>query len=836
MTLPFSKKTFIKALLLVISIGILTLAGVIIWLGTIRVPDFKSFDARTVVNSTKIYDRTGQVPLYDIHNDIKRTDIPFEDMGTYIKNATVAIEDDGFYQHGGIQPKAILRAFFTNILKGHLSQGGSTITQQIIKNTLLTSDKTLTRKLKEWVLAIKIEQVLTKDQILAIYLNENPYGGNIYGVEEAAKVFFGKEPKDMTLAEAAYVASIPKAPTHYSPYGKYKSDLDARKNTVLGRMKELGYITDKEYKAAISEKVVFKPQESTGILAPHFVLFVKDYLEQKYGKDMVESGGLKVTTTLDYNLQQEAEKTVLDQALINEKNSNASNASLVSIDPKTGQILAMVGSRNYFDKNIDGNFNVALAHRQPGSSFKPFIYATAFNMGYTPDTVLFDVPTEFQTTCTPEGVAMPGYNQSDCYMPQNFDSAFRGPMTLRNALAQSINIPAIKLFYLVGINNAIKTARDMGIQSLGDQNQYGLTLVIGGGEVSLLDMTSAYGTFAAGGVHHPYVSILRVEDNTGKVLEEYQPEGQEVLSKNTALLISDVLSDDKARVPTFKPHGDLVIDGHTAAAKTGTTNNFKDGWTIGFTPSLVTGVWAGNNDNTPTKGGGSTLAAPIWHKFMTLALANTSNEPFEPPAPIDDTIKPVLRGLWQGNDSFIVDKISGKLATSLTPKETQEEKVITNVHDILYWVDKKNPLGAPPSNPSDDPQYERWEIPVQKWWAAHAGQYPIITPADKPQGVDDVHTAQNMPKVSLQSPTQNQTFSKQSTISVAVTETGNYPLKKFDVFVNNEYVGTKTDAPFIFNFNPANVTNIQEVNTLKVVGYDSVLNSDQSETTFTVTS
>ncbi len=828
------KRLILNSILALTGIGVISFGVLLIIAARVNIPDFKSFDDRKVDKSTKIYDRTGTIALYDLHTTVKRTVIPFSDMGTDIKNATVAIEDSQFYQHNGISPKAILRSLWVDITKGSLSQGGSTITQQIIKNTLLTSDKTITRKLKEWILSIKIEQVLSKEDILGIYLNEVPYGGNIYGVEEASKTFFGKDSKDLTLAEAAYLASIPKAPTFYSPYGKNKDKLDERKNTVLARMHELKFITDQEYDAAKAEVITFQPQEPVGIKAPHFVFFVKEYLEQKYGADMVESGGLKVITTLDYGLQQKAEAITKEHALANEKDWNGKNAGAVVIDPKTGQILSMVGSRDYFDKEIDGNYNVALAHRQPGSSFKPFIYENAFEQGYTPDTTIFDVPTEFQTTCDAYGKALPGHSQNSCYHPSDYDNKTRGPMTLKDALAQSINIPAVEMLYLVGVDNAIKTARDMGIRTLTDSSRYGLTLVIGGGEVTLLDMTSAYGVFAQGGVRRPPQSILKVEDQSGNVLEEFKDESQQVIQKNGALLISSILSDNQARIPTFGANSPLVIPGHEVAVKTGTTNNNKDAWTMGYTPSVAVGVWVGNNDNTAMKKGGAALAGPIWNGIMTEALKNLPTESFEPPAPIDPSLKPILRGFWQGNDTFTIDTISGMLATDSTPTETRLEKSITNVHNILYWVDKKNPKGLPPLNPESDSQFSHWEIPVQNWWNANKYKYPIITEANKPAGFDTAHTSENMPQVIITEPAPNAVFQKNSQVRVSITNSGRFQLKKADIFVNNEYVGTMENNSFTFLFSPADVNSISETNELKVIGYDVALNSSQATTEFSV--
>jgi 1A family penicillin-binding protein len=830
-----NKKFWQNLILLAISLFILLSGTVIVLLASLKIPDFHAFDNRKVVNSTQIYDRTGQILLYNINQDIKRTDIPLDQMGLNIRNATVAIEDAEFYTHGGVKITSTIRAALADILGGGKTQGGSTITQQLVKNTLLTQDKSYIRKIKEWVLAIKIDNSMSKDKILEAYLNEIPYGGNVYGIEAASKTYFGKDAQNLTLAEAAYLASIPQSPTTLSPYGKNRDKLEARKNLVLSRMLDMKLITPEQYSEAKNEAVTFAPQAPMGIIAPHFVFFIKDYLEQKYGDDLVENGGLKVTTTLDAGLETQAEEFVKEGALQNEKDWNGNNAALVAIDPKTGQILSMVGSRDYFDKTIDGNFNVATATRQPGSSFKPFIYATAFNKGFTPDTVLFDLPTEFQTTCDPSGKALPGHDQKDCYMPTDYDAKYRGPMALRDALAQSINIVAVKLFYLAGLPDSLKTAENMGISTLGDINQYGLTLVIGGGEVSLLDMTSAYGVFANDGIRNPYTGILEVQDSTGKILEQYQPNSQQVLPKNTALTLSDILSDEKAREPTFGVHSALFIPGKNVAVKTGTTNNNKDAWTIGYTPSLVVGVWAGNNDNTPMKKGGAAVAGPIWNKVMTEALKNLPNESFEKPdLEVDPTqVKPALRGFWQGNENFFIDKISGKLATADTPPETTEEKVITDVHSILYWVDKNNILGPPRANPADDPQFEHWEVPVQNWWAQNKSRYPITTLNDKPTASDDIHTDSTKPIISILEPDTTTIYPPDQKIHLKISSSSSFPLQKMDIFINGVYLETD-QAPFNFSFTPAELENLQSDNELKIISYDTVYNHSETTSEFKV--
>jgi len=810
----------------------LMISIVIIWFSSLQIPDFHSFENRKVVNSTKIYDRTGKILLYNIHQESKRTDITSDKMGVNIKNATVAIEDSEFYNHSGIRITSTVRAILSNVFGFGIGGGGSTITQQLVKNTLLRSEQgyaRYTRKIKEWVLALKIDNSMPKEKILEYYLNEAPYGGTIYGIEEASKTYFDKEPIELSLTEAAYLAAIPQSPTTLSPYGKNKDKLEARKNLVLSRMLLLNFIKQEDYDKAKKEVATFAPLVTAGIKAPHFVFFIRDYLEEKYGREVMDQG-LKVITTLDYDLQTKGEQIAKEGALKNETDWNGKNASLVAIDPKTGQILTMVGSRDYFDKEMEGNFNVATAQRQPGSSFKPFIYATAFNKGFTPDTVLFDLPTEFQATCDAYGKALPGRNQENCYMPDNYDDKFRGLMSLRDALAQSINIIAVKLFYLAGLPSSLKTAEDMGISTLNGTERYGLTLVIGGGEVSLLDMTSAYGVFANDGVRNPYTGILEVQDSTGKILEQYQQKPQEVLPKNTALTISDVLSDEKARVPTFGAHSVLYVPGKDVAVKTGTTNSNRDAWTIGYTPSIAVGVWAGNNDNMPMKKGGAAVAGPIWNKFINEALKILPDEKFEKPNLDADPkiIKPALRGSWQGNENFFIDKISGKLAGPNTPQETTEERILTNVHSILYWVDKNNVLGPPLPSPADDSQFNRWEIPVQNWWAQNSWKYQIVNLYNKPVAVDDVHTDAAKPVISIIEPNINTIYLPKQKINLRVSSSGPYPLAKIDIFINESYLGT-SKAPFTFSFTLSELESPQAENELRIIAYDSIYN--RSETT-----
>lgn len=687
----------------------------LLWAASLTIPDLRSFEERKISQSTKIYDRTGEVLLFDVHENIKRTIVPLEDISEHIKNATVAIEDAEFYRHGGIKPTSIIRAIVVNMIQLRFSQGGSTITQQVIKNALLTSEKKISRKLKEWVLAVKLEQVMSKSEILALYLNETPYGGSVYGVEEASRAFFGTPAKNLSLAQAAYLAALPQAPTRYSPYGNHTDDLEQRKNLVLEKMLENGMIQKEEYDAARVQTIVFLPRAETGIRAPHFTMYVRDYLEKKYGSDAIEEGGLSVITTLDYVLQAQAEEIVKHYALENKKNFNAENAALVAIDPATGHILAMVGSRDYFDTDIDGNFNVAIAHRQPGSAFKPFVYATAFKKGFTPETVVFDVSTEFSTACTPQ--SSPKYPGAECYRPGNYDNIFRGPVSLRNALAQSINIPAVKMLYLAGLEDSLRTARDMGITSLTDVGRYGLTLVLGGGEVSPLDMASAYGVFANEGVRNAHTPILRVSDTSGAVIEEYTKNSREVLPSDVAHAISDVLSDNAARAPAFGGSSALYFPGRDVAVKTGTTNNYRDAWIVGYTPNIAVAAWAGNNDNSPMqKKVAGFIVAPLWNAFMQKALATLPQQSFPPAPPRNaSALAPVLRGVWQGGRTISVDTRTGLPAAPDTPSEFLQDRLATDVHTILYWINKDNPLGPAPEIPAHDAQFASWEFGVRSW-------------------------------------------------------------------------------------------------------------------------
>jgi len=813
--------------------GLFFSGALLIWAANLQIPDLDTFEERRVPESTKIYDRTGTVLLFDFHKDVRRKVVTFDEISRHVKNATVAIEDARFYEHAGVLPSAFFRALLVNIGALGFEQGGSTITQQVVKNSLLTKDKTIARKLKEWVLAIKLERVASKEKILEMYLNETPYGGSIYGVEEASRVFFGKSARDLGVAEAAYLAALPQAPTYYSPYGNNKDELEKRKILVLRRMLDEGFITEDENRAALAEEVVFAPYAEENIKAPHFVFFVREYLEKKLGKDAVESGGLRVITTLDYELQKRAEEIVRAYGAENAEKFNAKNAGLIAIDPKTGQIVSMVGSRDYNDIENQGNFNVTISpNRQPGSAFKPFVYATAFEKGFTPETVVFDLETQFDINCDVEGKPREGVPEDyACYTPKNYDDIFRGPISLREALAQSINIPAIKTLYLAGLGDSLRTAQKMGISSLTDVNKYGLTLVLGGGEVSLLELTSAYSVFANEGKRNRPAALLRVEDKNGVVLEEFKKNEAQVIPEKIALQISDILSDNDARAPAFGERSYLYFEGRDVAAKTGTTNDYKDAWIVGYTPDIAVGAWAGNNDFTSMeKKVAGFIVAPLWNAFMQEALRTLPSASFKNPgAASDENLKPVLRGIWLGGDAYKIDKVSGNLATAYTPTETIEEKVVPNIHSILYWVDRNNVSGARPGKPEDDIQFELWDAAVQKWVKEKGFNFEGFVP---PTGEDAVHRPEFAPQFSVSG--LGGEYARGATLTASIAGSGVYPLSKVDLFVNDVYVSTAVNKPFVFSFAVDTIKNLKKENDFLFVVYDSVFNKSSKKIPVTI--
>jgi len=660
---------------------------------------------RQVSLSTKIYDRNNQL-LYDIYGSQNRALVKISELPPYVKQATIAIEDKDFYKHKGFSEKGLARAIFTIIFKGKL-QGGSTLTQQVVKNALLTPERTITRKIKEFILAIQIEQRYSKDEILQIYLNEVPYGGTAYGIEAAAETHFGKNAKDLTLTETVILAGFPQKPSYYSPFGSNPKAYITRSQDVARRMREDGYITKEEEEKIKKQlpNIQFQTQ-GAGIKAPHFVLHVKDLLVEQFGQRVVEQGGLQVKTTLDLKLQEEAQKIVAEEIGKLTK-LKVGNGAAVVLAPKTGEILAMVGSKDYFAKDYDGNVNVALSLRQPGSSIKPVNYATAFKKGYTPSFLIMDVATEF-----PGGVGQPPYK------PVNYDGKFHGPMQVRYALGNSINLAAVKMLAINGIKDMLITANDMGLSTLAptDQNvnRFGLSLTLGGGEIRLLDMAEAFGVFANEGLRVEPATILEVKDSKGATIFKYNPpNGKKVLSEEISYLVSSILSDNDARTMAFGANSLLKIGGKTVAVKTGTTDDKRDNWTLGYTKSAVVGVWVGNNDNSPMNPSltsGVTGAAPIWNRIMRTALKDKPDEPFKKP---------------DGVTEMEIDAIGGGLPCPGFPTrkeffikgtEPKDSCLVEKEKDgKVYFVFQEN-------DPVSTDGRNRWQEGINAWMASQSDE------------------------------------------------------------------------------------------------------------------
>ena len=601
---------------------LLTVAGLILIYGVVTIfaglPSPGKLGSDEFPVSTKILDRNGEL-LYEIYTDQNRTPITINDLPEYVAEATIAIEDKNFYRHHGFAWEGITRAILNTVFRQKL-QGGSTITQQLVKTTLLTPERTLRRKIREALLAMATEIRYSKSQILELYLNHVPYGGTAYGIEQAAHTYFGKSAKDLSLAEAALLAGLPQAPTRYSPFGVNPEAAKIRQAQVLQRMVEDKYIAQEEYQQAVDEPLTYAPQ-TNNIRAPHFSLYIKQLLVDKYGEPLVEKGGLRVTTSLDLDLQNFAQDTVATEVAKLNK-ANVGNGAALITRPRTGEILAMVGSKDYFDLSIDGNVNVTTRLRQPGSSIKPLNYTAGLGNGYTPSTMFLDVPVCFSVPGQPS------------YCPRNYDGQFHGPVQMRFALGNSFNIPAVKMLAANGVETMIATASAMGISTFTDPSRYGLSLTLGGGEVYMTDMAVAFGVFANAGLKVELTPILKVETYQGKVLEEINfdnslPAGEKVLDPAVTYLISHILLDNNARSQAFGSSSQLVIPGHAVSVKTGTTDDLRDNWTIGFTPSFLVAAWVGNNDNKPMSPylvSGVSGAAPIWHKIMVQTLKDQPDE------------------------------------------------------------------------------------------------------------------------------------------------------------------------------------------------------------------
>lgn len=749
-------------------------------------PDPNALLTRDIPQTTKIYDRTGTKLLYEIHGDEKRTLVKIEDVPDYAKHATIAIEDKNFYQHHGIYWQGLIRAVLVNTLKGQRISGTSTLTQQLVKNAILTNERSLDRKIREFILSLQIERRYTKDQILQLYFNEIPYGSTLYGIESASQSYFGKPAKDLTLDEAALLAAIPQRPDFFNPYGEGQSGdnrdrLVVRQHYILDLMAEQGYVTNDERDAAkaVDTLAKLKPRRIGTIVAPHFVMQVRGQLIETYGQKAVEQGGFTVITTLSTDMQAIAEEEIAKGVKERGETYKFNNAALVALDPKTGQVLAMVGSKDYYDDSIDGKVNVTVSKRQPGSSFKPIVYAAAFSRGYLPQTVLWDVNTVFK-------------NDGRNYEPKNYNLKENGPISMRQALAGSLNIPAVKTLYLVGVSNALNFAEQLGYTTFSDRSRFGLSVVLGGGEVKPIEHANAFAAFANDGKQFPAATILKVTDPSGKVLQEWKSgEPKQVMETQVARQIADVLSDNNARAFTFGSRNALTLPDRPVAAKTGTTNDFHDAWTAGFTPNLVSVVWVGNTKNEEMKRGadGSIVAAPIWQGFMRRATADLPKESFVKPEP-PTTSKPAILGTAH-KENVRVNRITGKLATELTPPELIEERIGYRAHSILYYVDKDDPLGPPPTNPYQDPQFDSWERAVLSWVERTQWNVTSTIPTER----DTDYTEENRPRVQIMTPSNNQTLSSR-TFTVNAGVSGPRGVSRMEVYIDNQLLGTTYASPW----------------------------------------
>jgi len=565
--------------------------------------------------STKIFDRNGNL-LYKFYEEENRSWVSLDKIPKKFIEATLAIEDKEFYKHHGLSIKGIIKATIYNFKKtgDQNLRGGSTITQQLVKNIFLTSEKSFKRKIKEVVLTLRVEKKLTKDEILERYFNQVSYGGEAYGVQEAALKYFNKNVWNLTDGEMTFLAGLPAAPSSYSPFSSNPELGISRQKMVVEEMISAKYISKEDGEKILTEKLVFAKNKQK-IEAPHFVFYIKNLLENKYGYINVERQGLNIYTSLDLNTQKEAEKVVKDE-VDKVKKLNISNGAALVIGVKDGDILAMVGSKDYNANDIDGNVNVTTSLRQPGSSIKPINYLLAFEKGKSPDDYIEDSPVSYY---------VPGQKP---YSPQNYTGKYLGKVTLRTALASSLNVPSVKLLAENRVNNMIDLAEKMGITTWKDRSRYGLSLALGSGEVKMTELAQAYTVFANLGEKIEINPIYKIDNYLGENIYTKEKETEQIVDPNLALTIDSILSDNKARSPIFGLNSKLKIEGKTVAVKTGTTNNLKDNWCIGWTPSYLVAVWVGNNDATPMSwvASGISGATPIWNRIMTKMLENKIDE------------------------------------------------------------------------------------------------------------------------------------------------------------------------------------------------------------------
>jgi penicillin-binding protein 1C len=740
--------------------------------------------------STEILDRTGETVLYDVITDQDRRFTPLSDVPQSLRDATISIEDKDFYKHQGFDPLAVPR-IIKNVIVNRRLIGGSTITQQLVKTVLLTNERKVSRKIREFVLAVRIEKTYSKDEILQMYLNEVPYGGGTAGVAAAAQSYFGKEVKELNLTESIILAGLPQSPSRYSPYIGEPLAYVPRAKEVARRMREDGKIT-KEQEAQVLqelEKVVFVGL-GTKIKAPHFVMYVKQILEDKYGSNILDVGGLKVTTSLDWGLQEKAETTVKEEIDKVTKSLNISNGASVILDTNTGEILSMVGSKDYFDKTIDGEVNVTTRSRQPGSSIKPLVYATAFAKGFSPASVLADVVTEF-----------PGKDENTPYIPKNYDGKEHGLLHLRDALASSINIPAVKLLALVGVDEVLSQGYKMGFTTLEPTKEtlsrVGLSMALGGAEIKLLDMVSAYSVFANGGLKVEPVAILKIEDSSGKIIfENKQLKKEKVLDERVGFLINSVLSDNNARLLTFGVNSYLNLGSRAVAVKTGTTNDLRDNWTVGWSKDSIVGVWVGNNNNDKMRNvaSGVSGAAPIWRRQILDVLSKRPDKPFTVPDGVSQVEVDRVSG-YPAHDGFAAYKewfINGSVPSGPDGIHTKI-KVCKNDPNKLA-----DPIAVSQGN-YDEKEYvvmkEADPLTAKDLWQKGINDWIVKQPDSLYKPPTELCGSISSMDIQIVSPGDRQRVNGAVTFRVTVVSVK--PIVEVKLFVNDNLERSFTDQPYI---------------------------------------
>lgn len=760
--------------------------------------------SQSTINSTVFYDREGKV-LYEMYKDKNRVPVISENISDYLKKGTVAIEDKDFYKHQGISEQGIIRAFLSIVLRRG-TQGGSTITQQLIKNVLLDSQRTASRKIKEIMLAIEVERRYSKDQILEMYLNEAPYGGSFWGVESAARGYFGKQAKDLNLLESAILSGLPQSPTYYSPFIGKDNAWRGRAKSVLRRMREDGYITKAQEQQTIKDLENYKfTSQKLSITAPHFVFYVKDLLEKEFGSKILDQG-LKIKTTLSLEVQLAAEKIVKNE-IESLEGLDVGNGAVVVLDSQTGQILAMVGSYDFSNEEY-GKFNAALGQRQPGSTMKPLTYALAFEKGYTPATVLMDVETVF-----------PNQGDKD-YIPVNYDGKFRGPVQLRFALGNSHNIPAVKLLAMVGVRDFLSKADEMGLKTLAptpdNLKKYGLSITLGGGETTLLDLTSAFSVFARGGVKEDIQAINEVADFKGKIIyKSVKSRPLKLLSPESAYLVSNILSDNNARLDVFGPNSYLKIGGKTVAVKTGTTDDKRDNWAVGFTKSVTVGAWVGNNDNSvmnPKIASGVTGASPIWHDLMLELLKKYEDGIMDKPEKVKAfTIDSLTGGLprdgFPSRSEYFIEGTEPKEISSLYKKiklsRSNMAKLANEVEIKQGNYEEKEYVLFTENDPVSTDGRNRWQEAIDAWMRGQ-GDDKMKPPTE----VSDSFSEDII--VSIKSPSDKSNLDSNN-VEIRARITSLSAVKKVEVFLDNnkikEYDGDRNEI-----IEPINIsTGVHEV-------------------------